>query len=474
MVAAAGGAAGASGAGSVVVSGVDTAGNYGRRLKGDDAWAPPGRSRLAVPSPRCRRVRTKRGDERTPLEGDARRPGLRRELRRAGRRPRTGRHRRPRAGHRPLRDRRAPDLRLRRPDRVAARTGARRSRCARRSATSSSTPRTRPPACACRGRSPPSTTASCAGCCGSSATRRSRRRRWTGRRSQGDDHVVHTDRGELSAPLVVDALGWRRMLGRGGGYQPPDAPLSRGLEVHPWGASRRARDLDRPRLRAGRLRLELPGGRRGAGRASARSTPATTSRSRPSASPRTSIATPSATRATGSRTGCARAADDGVFFAGDSAGHCLPLTAEGIRTALYFGIACGRELRPVVEGQGRERRAAPLPRLLGTPPLEVRVDAARAAAGAPGAAAAARAVLRGRWSERSSLVVRPLPANRPPGVRAGWRRARASRPGARGCGLAHDQVACPASSRATPSSRSQVIGVSSKPRTPMRSITTEA
>ncbi len=45
------------------------------------------------------------------------------------------------------------------------------------------------------------------------------------------------------------------------------------------------------------------------------------------------------------------ATDDGVFFAGDNAGHCLPMTAEGIRTALYFGIACGRELRAVVEGR---------------------------------------------------------------------------------------------------------------------------
>src|SRR3954447_1755721 len=43
---------------------------------------------------------------------------------------------------------------------------------------------------------------------------------------------VLTDRGELRAPLVVDALGWRRVLAQGG-YQPPDAPLSRGLEVHP-------------------------------------------------------------------------------------------------------------------------------------------------------------------------------------------------------------------------------------------------
>jgi flavin-dependent dehydrogenase len=50
---------------------------------------------------------------------------------------------------------------------------------------------------------------------------------------------------------------------------------------------------------------------------------------------------------------------DGVFFVGDSAGHCLPLTAEGIRTALYFGIACGRELRAVLAGdQPREQALA--------------------------------------------------------------------------------------------------------------------
>jgi menaquinone-9 beta-reductase len=45
------------------------------------------------------------------------------------------------------------------------------------------------------------------------------------------------------------------------------------------------------------------------------------------------------------------ATEDGVFFVGDSAGHCLPMTAEGIRTALYFGVACGRELRAVLDGR---------------------------------------------------------------------------------------------------------------------------
>src|SRR5687767_5319422 len=48
--------------------------------------------------------------------------------------------------------------------------------------------------------------------------------------------LVHTDRGDVSAPLIVDALGWRRVLAAGDNYQPPDAPLSRGLEVHPHGS----------------------------------------------------------------------------------------------------------------------------------------------------------------------------------------------------------------------------------------------
>src|SRR3990170_2332518 len=58
----------------------------------------------------------------------------------------------------------------------------------------------------------------------------------TGRRGGG----VLTDRGLLRAPLLVDALGWRRVLA-GEPNQPPEAPLSRGLEVHPDGG---ALDLD--------------------------------------------------------------------------------------------------------------------------------------------------------------------------------------------------------------------------------------
>jgi flavin-dependent dehydrogenase len=51
------------------------------------------------------------------------------------------------------------------------------------------------------------------------------------------------------------------------------------------------------------------------------------------------------------------AVEDGVFFAGDSAGHCFPLSGEGIRTAFYFGIAAGREIGRVI-GEEQDREAA--------------------------------------------------------------------------------------------------------------------
>ena len=161
-------------------------------------------------------------------------------------------------------------------------------------------------------------------------------------------NTVHTDRGDLSAPLVVDALGWRRVLGMG--YQPPDAPLSRGLEVHPWGAGEEMEIwIDRRYVPAGYgwsfpAREEL---RIGVG----------------SFDPRFHVKDTTVLLAEELRREPVRyqgnwiphrlrdATEDGIFFVGDSAGQCLPLTAEGIRTALYFGIACGRELRAVVAGR---------------------------------------------------------------------------------------------------------------------------
>jgi len=177
--------------------------------------------------------------------------------------------------------------------------------------------------------------------------------------ANGDGAIaVETDRGVLSAPLVVDALGWRRMLASGDGFQPPDAPLSRGLEVHPGGESKDLEVwIDRRYVPAGYgwsfpARDEL---RIGVG----------------SFDPRFHVreTTELLAEDLGSERVCyqgnwiphelRRATEGGVFFVGDSAGHCLPLTAEGIRTALYFGVALGRELRGVHKGnQDRDRAAA--------------------------------------------------------------------------------------------------------------------
>ena len=165
-----------------------------------------------------------------------------------------------------------------------------------------------------------------------------------------DDRGVSTDRGCLRAPLVVDALGWRRVLA-GSPNQPPEAPLSRGLEVHPDGGGV---DLDvwidRSLVRHG-YGWSVPAGgeqRVGVG----------------SYEPRDHVRAPTVALAERLERDAVRyqgnwfphrlrrAAEGGVFFVGDSAGHCFPLSGEGIRTAFYFGIACGRELRGVL---ARER-----------------------------------------------------------------------------------------------------------------------
>jgi menaquinone-9 beta-reductase len=163
----------------------------------------------------------------------------------------------------------------------------------------------------------------------------------------------------VRAPLIVDALGWRRVLGAGANVQPPDAPLSRGLEVHPGG---QGQDLelwiDRRYVAAGYgwsfpARDEL---RIGVGSFDPRD---------PVKQPTLRLvgdvdAEPHGYQGNWIPHRLRPAVEDGVFFAGDSAGHCLPLTAEGIRTAFYFGIAAGRELRAVVEG--RQSREAALAR----------------------------------------------------------------------------------------------------------------
>ena len=162
--------------------------------------------------------------------------------------------------------------------------------------------------------------------------------------------VVHTDRGDVTAPLIVDCLGWRRALSNREPIQPPEATLSRGLEVHPNGSNPDLQLWVDPRYAPSGYGWNFPAGhelRIGIG----------------SYDPRFHVKEPTNRLAIDEGADTVRyqgnwiphkirpATEDGIFFVGDSAGHCLPMSAEGIRTAFYFGIACGRELAAVLAGE---------------------------------------------------------------------------------------------------------------------------
>jgi flavin-dependent dehydrogenase len=166
--------------------------------------------------------------------------------------------------------------------------------------------------------------------------------------------TVHTDRGDLTAPLIVDALGWKRVLGSH--FQPPDAPISRGLEVHPHGEST---DLDvwidRSLVRYGYAWSVPAHGEQRIGVGSYE--------------PTHHVKEPTKDIAQRLQRDAVRyqgnwfphklrpATEDQIFFAGDSAGHCLPLSGEGIRTAFHFGIAAARELAAVLDGEQSKQQA---------------------------------------------------------------------------------------------------------------------
>jgi flavin-dependent dehydrogenase len=172
-----------------------------------------------------------------------------------------------------------------------------------------------------------------------------------------DGFTVHTDRGDLTAPLIVDALGWRRVLSNAPKpIQPPNARLSRGLEVHPAGSGADLELWLDPRyVRAG-YSWSFPAHdelRVGVGSFDPHD---------PVKEPTVRLASdldlpPDGYQGNWIPHQMRAATEDAVFFAGDSAGHCLPTTAEGIRTAFYFALACGRELRLVLEGRQTREQA---------------------------------------------------------------------------------------------------------------------
>ena len=235
-----------------------------------------------------------------PAAARLRRADLRGQLRRTGRGARARGQRRRRAGDRPLRDRRAPDLRVRDPHRVAGRAGADRVAAADvRGAGDPHPPRDRPlraavdvldvrlPDAVRRARRPGFVRVR------NRQGRRAHRRR---RPHRPRRHPRRTDR--RRARLAAGARRRRQRAASGraavAGARGPSVRLGSGHG-----------GVDRPLLRARRLRVELPRRRARSGSASARSTHGFTCASRPCGWPPTCTPTRSVTRATGSPTRCA-------------------------------------------------------------------------------------------------------------------------------------------------------------------------
>jgi flavin-dependent dehydrogenase len=157
----------------------------------------------------------------------------------------------------------------------------------------------------------------------------------------------------VGARFLVDAAGWRRLLGRGGPLDSgaggltsgaeehveyPDALAVEGLHIYVrHDLAERGYGWNFPsgdHARAGVCsyqRAPLAGGMRalrerdGLGAARARQGGMIPHRLLP-------------------------AVEDGVLFVGDAAGQCLPLTAEGIRTAIAFATAAGGLIEQALAG----------------------------------------------------------------------------------------------------------------------------
>ncbi len=164
-----------------------------------------------------------------------------------------------------------------------------------------------------------------------------------------DEGAVTTTEGRFTAPVVVDCSGWRGAVIRAGASDPGTKECSFGLETH----TDLADDglsflLDRKLIPQG-LGWIFPvgvGSLIGLGSYVGRS------KLKPALERflRDRGLAPGSYHGTYFPNRLLRATVGKVFAVGDAAGQCLPLTAEGIRPALYFGTECGKIVQRVLDG----------------------------------------------------------------------------------------------------------------------------
>ena len=326
----------------------------GRRARRGSCPAPHwGRCAGDAPGDAARR----RADAAGGRGGPRRRADLRRELRRAGGRARAGRRRRRRARRRPLRDRRARRRRPAPPRRCGCEAmGVRDAIRQELPCMAFHTPHG-----SARFRLPWSWASFdyrtlCEELWAQCGDARFEIAKVEGRSGE----AVRTDRGDIRATLVVDALGWRRVLGAGENVQPPDALISRGLEVHP---DARGGDtdldvwIDRSLVRYG-YAWSVPADERAARRRRLLRAARTTSRSRRARSPGGSGCRRCATRATGSRTRCARRRRTACSSPATARATASRSRARGSARRSTSGSPAGASCGAVLGGRGDARRRA--------------------------------------------------------------------------------------------------------------------
>ncbi|HXJ82087.1 MAG TPA: NAD(P)/FAD-dependent oxidoreductase [Candidatus Methylomirabilis sp.] len=164
-----------------------------------------------------------------------------------------------------------------------------------------------------------------------------------------DGRVVTSD-GSFRAPIIVDCSGWRGVLVNGAaGVRPAGGAYTFGLEAHtPVRDDGLTFFIDREVIPRG-LGWIFPVG---AGSLIGLGSYAGRSKLRPALDRYLDDQRiqPGAYHGTYFPNRPGRATVGRLFVVGDAAGQCLPLTAEGIRPALYFGGECGGLVHRIISG----------------------------------------------------------------------------------------------------------------------------
>jgi len=166
--------------------------------------------------------------------------------------------------------------------------------------------------------------------------------------------VLGADGERLTADWLIDASGWRRVLDPVGATEGRDPSLVIGTEDHvPMALAPQADGfefyLEKSLLRSGYGWSFAAGDHVRAGVGSFIKEPLqpamTKLRERDDLGP--------GREHHGGAIACVprNPVDDNVLFAGDSAGHALPITLEGIRPAVFFGAAAGRLVNATLAGE---------------------------------------------------------------------------------------------------------------------------